>query len=77
MPIGTAKMIGRKIANMSIPENKDKYIVTSNPEFLAEGSAINDLMKPDRVVLGVPEGSDVSKLRKLYDYAKERVILTN
>ena len=52
VPIGTAKMISRIISANTIPELKDRYIITSNPEFLAEGTAINDLMKPDRVVLG-------------------------
>ena len=53
VPIGTAKMITRIINAVSIPENISKFVVASNPEFLAEGSAINDLMKPDRVVLGI------------------------
>lgn len=35
VPIGTARMITNKIHNTSILENKDKYIVASNPEFLA------------------------------------------
>ena len=77
VPIGTAQMITRIIEAVSIPENKNKYIVTSNPEFLAEGTAINDLMKPDRVVLGTREGDDVSNLIQLYNYTKDRVILTN
>lgn len=70
-------MITRIINAVSIPENKNKFVVASNPEFLAEGSAINDLMKPDRVVLGVRDQDDVSTLKNLYTYAKDRVILTN
>ena len=77
VPIGTAQMITRIIHAVSIPENKDKYVVASNPEFLAEGSAIKDLMTPDRVVLGVREEDDVSKLVQLYNYTKDRVIKTN
>lgn len=52
VPVDTGLMISRIVAAGSIPELRDRYIITSNPEFLAEGSAINDLMKPDRVVIG-------------------------
>ena len=77
VPIGTAEMITRIINAVSIPENRDKYVVASNPEFLAEGSAIKDLMNPDRVVLGTREADDVSKLIQLYTYTKDKVIMTN
>lgn len=52
VPIGTYQMIMGIIEATSIPENRHKYVVASNPEFLAEGTAVNDLMKPDRVILG-------------------------
>lgn len=78
VPIGTAKMINKIISSVSIPENKNKFIVVSNPEFLAEGTAVNDLLKPDRVVLGVKDKNlDISKIIKLYDYASDRIILTH
>ena len=41
-------------------------MVASNPEFLAEGTAVNDLMKPDRIILGTAERNDISKLSGLY-----------
>ncbi len=70
VPIGTAKMISKIISSKSIAELKNNYIVSSNPEFLAEGSAINDLMKPDRVVLGTKqENANIDKLISLYHYA--------
>ena len=43
VPIGTAKMINKILVSISIPENRKKYVITSNPEFLAEGTAIKDL----------------------------------
>lgn len=52
VPIGTARMITNIIEAVSIRENVSKYVVTSNPEFLAEGTAVRDLMKPDRVIIG-------------------------
>ena len=62
VPIGTSKMIETLIAQVSIEENKGKFVVASNPEFLAEGSAINDLMSPDRVILGEREGDNIENL---------------
>ena len=63
---------------MSVAENVNKYIVTSNPEFLAEGRAVIDLMDPDRVVIGHRKEDNVDKLVGLYHYVpKEKIILTN
>lgn len=78
VPIGTARMITRIIEAVSIPENVKKYIVTSNPEFLAEGTAVKDLMQPDRVVVGSRPGDNIDNLLRLYSYVKpERIIQTN
>lgn len=64
---------------MSIEENKGKFVIASNPEFLAEGSAINDLMSPDRVILGSPSSQNelISSLAQLYGYVKDKIIFTN
>ena len=53
-------------------------MVSSNPEFLAEGTAVRDLMKPDRVIIGSRAGDTIANLVNLYGYvAHEKIILTN
>lgn len=44
VPIGTAQMLTKIINEVSIPENINKYVVASNPEFLAEGTAVHNLL---------------------------------
>jgi UDPglucose 6-dehydrogenase len=48
VPVGTAKKVGETIAK----ETTQEFSVASNPEFLKQGAAIEDFMKPDRVVVG-------------------------
>jgi UDPglucose 6-dehydrogenase len=54
VPVGTAKLVRETIA----AETKQSFSVVSNPEFLKQGAAIEDFMKPDRVVIGVEEQDD-------------------
>ncbi|HEX8183505.1 MAG TPA: nucleotide sugar dehydrogenase, partial [Blastocatellia bacterium] len=64
VPVGAAGYI-KKI----IDENKQsscRYSVASNPEFLREGAAINDFMRPDRVVLGCTDEEAIAILKDLY-----------
>jgi UDPglucose 6-dehydrogenase len=63
VPVGTAREVKRVIAAAN--PNAD-FDVASNPEFLREGSAINDFMRPDRVVLGVENVRAEALLRELY-----------
>ena len=42
------------------------FSVASNPEFLAEGVAINDFMRPHRIVVGVEDDASADMLRELY-----------
>lgn len=66
VPIGTSDEVSRIIGERA----RHPYVVCSNPEFLKEGDALNDFLKPDRIILGVPE--DVSGeraarvIRRLY-----------
>jgi len=64
VPVGTAKKVRDAIA----PETTQPFSVVSNPEFLKQGAAIEDFMKPDRVVIGVDSGDDraAAFMRELY-----------
>jgi len=63
VPVGTARQVARIIRE----ENPDAdFDVASNPEFLREGAAIGDFMRPDRVVLGVESERAEKLLRELY-----------
>ena len=60
-------------------ETNKKFFILSNPEFLAEGTAINDLEKPDRVLIGGENQSAVNALAKIYkNWIKpEKILRTN
>lgn len=63
VPVGTARQVQRIIKE----ENPEAdFDVASNPEFLREGSAIGDFMRPDRVVIGVESQRAETLLRELY-----------
>ena len=63
VPVGTSKEI-KRIIEKTVP--KENFDVVSNPEFLREGSAINDFMRPDRVVIGVDNKKSENIMRELY-----------
>jgi UDPglucose 6-dehydrogenase len=63
VPVGTAREVQRIVRKTSPEADFD---VASNPEFLREGSAIPDFMRPDRVVLGVESKRAEDLLRELY-----------
>lgn len=63
VPVGTARNVKRLIAETN--PNAD-FDVASNPEFLREGAAITDFMRPDRVVIGVESARAENLLRELY-----------
>jgi len=63
VPVGTARQVARIIRE----ENPEAdFDVASNPEFLREGAAIGDFMRPDRVVLGIESERAEKLLRELY-----------
>ena len=67
VPVGTADEIGRIIQGRLDERGVDlRFAVASNPEFLKEGAAISDFMKPDRIVLGSADEGATCLLEELY-----------
>ena len=67
VPVGTADKV-RKIVQHELDNRKSqlKFHMVSNPEFLKEGDAINDFMKPDRIVIGTDNESAMVKMKEVY-----------
>ncbi len=63
VPVGTAQQV-KKIISKKV--NEKNFDVVSNPEFLREGSAINDFMRPDRVVIGCENKRSENLMKELY-----------
>ena len=63
VPIGTGKMISEIIEKSGTEHHAS---VVSNPEFLREGSAIEDFMKPDRVVVGASDDESAELMKEIY-----------
>ena len=67
VPVGTADLV--RAAVQSVLDERDVDIafdVASNPEFLKEGAAVGDFMRPDRIVVGASDPASVDALRRLY-----------
>src|SRR5678816_3806226 len=64
VPIGTGERIRRLIGERK--KTRANFGVVSNPEFLREGAAINDFMRPDRVVIGSRDEEAVAIMKDLY-----------
>ena len=68
VPVGTADKVRSEVAAvLSRRRSKVEFDVVANPEFLKEGAAIQDFMKPDRVVVGTDNPRTTELLRALYD----------
>jgi len=67
VPVGTGDMVESVIAEgLKARGEKIEYNVISNPEFLKEGAAIEDFMKPDRIVIGTDNEHAIEVMRDLY-----------
>ena len=55
----------------------DKNLLTFNPEFLREGSAVHDFFNPDRVVIGGLDSTKTNKLKELYKEFETEIIITD
>jgi len=67
VPVGTADQVKATIQKELDARGSDlQFDVVSNPEFLKEGAAINDFMKPDRVVIGADSEIVFKKMKELY-----------
>ncbi|MCB0724995.1 MAG: UDP-glucose/GDP-mannose dehydrogenase family protein [Ignavibacteriae bacterium] len=62
VPVGTAEVVTELIKK----EGGDNFDVVSNPEFLREGFAVEDFMKPDRIVVGSDSEKALERMRELY-----------
>ena len=82
LPVRTGQVIKNILESSqssSNSKNKNSFAILSNPEFLSEGTAINDLENPDRVLIG---GSNKNAIKALHDLYKrwvneEKIIHTN
>ncbi len=67
VPVGTAEKVKQAIQKeLTLRGQTIEFYVASNPEFLKEGSAIDDFMKPDRIVIGTDNIDAENIMRKLY-----------
>ena len=67
VPVGTADQVKEIIQQELEARNSDvQFAMVSNPEFLKEGAAIDDFMKPDRVVIGADSEIAIQKMKELY-----------
>jgi len=67
VPVGTADKVSAKVSEVLANKNLSiDFNVVSNPEFLKEGAAVSDCMKPDRIVVGTDSETARNAMRELY-----------
>ncbi|MDP0489181.1 MAG: UDP-glucose/GDP-mannose dehydrogenase family protein [Fusobacterium sp. JB021] len=75
VPIGTGKLVKEKIRKKLNERNTNlDFDIISNPEFLREGKAVEDCIKPDRVVIGYDSKKALDIMKKLYKKLEEKNI---
>jgi UDPglucose 6-dehydrogenase len=78
VPIGTADRVDQIVERHLPADRRDlRFGVVSNPEFLREGSAVADFMRPDRVVLGATRREDAEQVAELYGPLKCSMLVTD
>lgn len=67
VPVGTADLVKKTVAEQLLKRNVDLHFeVVSNPEFLKEGAAVDDFMRPDRIIVGVDSRETADVMKALY-----------
>ncbi len=74
VPVKTGEKVSQTIKRYNPGADID---VVSNPEFLREGSAVEDLMKPDRIVVGVSSERAIAPMREIYEPFKAPIMITD
>ena len=81
VPVGTADKVHAAIADeLAQRGSNTPYAVVSNPEFLKEGAAVEDFMRPDRIIVGASDEQAVHLMRAIYSpfqRNRERLIVTD
>ena len=81
VPIGTGDKVKAAVAEELKKRNVDiHYSVVSNPEFLKEGAAVEDFMRPDRIVIGTEDPKAIDVMKQVYapfQRNHERLVITN
>lgn len=75
VPVKTGDKVAETIKRYC--KTKVEFDVVSNPEFLREGFAVEDLMKPDRIVIGVRSQRPVAAMRQIYEPFDAPIIITD
>lgn len=63
VPVGTGEDVKKYMAG----KTDKKFVIVNNPEFLKEGSAVNDFMKPERVIIGTDDDAAFKVMEELYE----------
>jgi UDPglucose 6-dehydrogenase len=67
VPVGTADKVREAVTQvLSQRGSKHSFAMVSNPEFLKEGAAVEDFMRPDRIVIGADDPGAIAAMRELY-----------